>query len=272
MGVTAELQAEVDQLRQAMIGMAPFDFVKLGHHGSFNACSEDLLTAYNDTIEYGICVGEFSKTHPDPDKVLPLLAARSRQIQWLRTDYNRLCGFTWSAAGGVEFFKEAGRLNDTRKNEFDLGGRLAGVGGGEDRILPAVERVIAPSAQSAFPLARFESTIPFGDGSVSFQFTVVPPSLSRPASRGMHPSAPSPLPPARGLGGGAPGDPAAGPPAVGAPVQPPHLADASCPSCCLSPAQTRFGETSAGRKRESCSRPSPTGGMCCWAICRVVSS
>jgi len=223
--VTAELQTEINQLRQAMIQMAPFDFVKLGHHGSHNACSEDLLNSYKGTVEYGICLGEFSKTHPDPEVVLPLLAARSKEIQWLRTDYNRLCGFTWSAAGDVEFFKEAGRLNDTRKNKFDLGGRLAGGGAGQDQLPPLVVGFSAPSSGPALPMALFESTIPFGDGSVSLQFTVLPgviaPSIpASPSVQGTELSnSRRPQPSVRPPGDGTPVAPAIGPQ-----VRPPDLA------------------------------------------------
>lgn len=170
--ISDTLQQEVDLLRKEMKNAVPYDFIKLGHHGSNNAFSEDLVKAYKDTVQYGITVGEYSKGHPNAQTVLPLLEERTTDIQWLRTDYNGLCGFTYNANGKVEWFKDSGRLNDTRKNKFDLGERLSGAGGGGEDIIetsPVITRSFVAGVGGA---TRIRARIPFGESSVEFEMFV----------------------------------------------------------------------------------------------------
>jgi beta-lactamase superfamily II metal-dependent hydrolase len=176
--ITDTLQQEVTALRKQMINSAPYDFIKLGHHGSHNAFSQDLLSAYKGTVQYGITAGEYSKGHPDAEKVLPLLVAQSKEIQWLRTDYNGLCGYTYLPNGNAEWFKESGRLNDPRKNKFDLGERLAGAGGGGEDIFTIAQEPLTSIATDPNGVTRIKARIPFGSASVEFEMVVKSPNRS----------------------------------------------------------------------------------------------
>ena len=169
--ISSILKNELTALRDQITKSVPYDFVKLGHHGSFNACSEQLMNAYRDTKHYGITVGEYSATHPDPDKVLPLLAARTDTIQWLRTDYNRLCGYKFDSGGNSNPFKETGQLNDPEKNKFDKGERLANAGGGSSDVLAATDSS-APDSALVPSTAKIQTKIPFAGGMIDFQLSV----------------------------------------------------------------------------------------------------
>lgn len=213
--ISSVLKNELSSLRQQMLASAPYDFVKLGHHGSFNACSEQLLDGYQDTAQFGITVGEFSPTHPDP-KILDLLSAREDKIEWVRTDYNRLCGFAYPGAGGGKVFTETGSSNDADKNEYDLGKRLSGASGGSEDLFAgsavgAVPQVAAPNT------AKIQARIPFAGGTIDFQLTVNAPGAASGLSastgttadkkavpRLAPPSGPTPIPNLKGpvLGGG----------------------------------------------------------------------
>ena len=72
----------LDEIRAA----APFDFVKLAHHGSPNGLSEDILAAFATPV-VGICAGEGSKSHP-AKQTLELLKRHSEELSWARTDRN----------------------------------------------------------------------------------------------------------------------------------------------------------------------------------------
>lgn len=113
--VSPELTSELDLLRKAIIGHAPYDFVKMGHHGSHNAFSAGFLDSLKGTVLFGISLGARSQCHPDETRVLPLLRERSKSIQWLRTDLNRLSSFVFNRFG-VVYEKEAGWINDKRPN------------------------------------------------------------------------------------------------------------------------------------------------------------
>jgi len=176
--ISAVLKSELRKLRQQMMASAPYDFVKLGHHGSFNACSDELLNAYRDTKDFGISVGEFSPTHPDPDKVLPLLIARKKTIKWVRTDYNRLCGFQYHASAAGVPFKETGPLNDTDKNKYDLGQRLSGAGGGPGDLFAESLPGAAPAGVSTGDTAKLQARIPFAGAYIDFQLTVSSPGAA----------------------------------------------------------------------------------------------
>jgi beta-lactamase superfamily II metal-dependent hydrolase len=178
--ISDALQNEVSSLRQAMMKLAPYDFIKLGHHGSHNAFSKELLDAYKDTVQYGITVGEYSKGHPDSQNVLPLLVDRTKDIQWLRTDYNGLCGYTYMPNAGIEWFKDTGRLNDPRKNKFDLGERLSGAGGGGEDVFTGSEISTNSQSSGTLPGTRIKVRIPFADASVDFEMVVRSPSITSP--------------------------------------------------------------------------------------------
>jgi len=105
------IAASVSDILTKIAGHAPYDFVKLGHHGSANAFGPDILDKVgNDTHYFGICTGSDSLHHPSR-KALDLLRANRDHITWLRTDRNGQSSFIFGG-GGVEIEKVKGRTND----------------------------------------------------------------------------------------------------------------------------------------------------------------
>ena len=114
----AALAREVERLRSRIAASAPYRFVKLSHHGSDNAFSEDVLRDLGATKAFGICAGENSTAHPNPD-VLKLLADHRPKLTWARTDHNGLV--TVELGGGrAKFTATRGRLDDPRPNASDI--------------------------------------------------------------------------------------------------------------------------------------------------------
>jgi beta-lactamase superfamily II metal-dependent hydrolase len=85
-GVTG-LSTEMRALRDVVEGEGPYSFVKIAHHGSFNAFDENVLGEMGDTPIYGISTGVKSTSHPDPD-LLRLLDQNRDRLTWVRTDRN----------------------------------------------------------------------------------------------------------------------------------------------------------------------------------------
>ena len=106
---------DVSDLRAAIREGAPYDFVKLLHHGSRTATDDEWLDReLTGTANYGICGGWASRKLPD-NETLDRLKARRRRITWARTDRNGRVTFTFGPEGPhVE--KERGRLNDWHSN------------------------------------------------------------------------------------------------------------------------------------------------------------
>jgi beta-lactamase superfamily II metal-dependent hydrolase len=111
----------VDDLMQALrTGVkneGPYAFVKLGHHGSFNAFSEDIYRELNEkgpSRVFGICAGELSTAHPNPE-TLKVLQQHKSEIQWARTDHNRQSSFFFDKAT-PKITLEQGTLNDPKPN------------------------------------------------------------------------------------------------------------------------------------------------------------
>ncbi|MDQ3473156.1 MAG: hypothetical protein M3447_05410, partial [Acidobacteriota bacterium] len=92
------LKQSVLRLRQKIADDAPYSLVKLSHHGSDNAFSEQMLQELGSTKLFGICAGEFSKHHPHA-KVLSFLNDHRDDIRWARTDRNGLVTITFSTQG-----------------------------------------------------------------------------------------------------------------------------------------------------------------------------
>jgi beta-lactamase superfamily II metal-dependent hydrolase len=163
---------ELRALRQRVAGLAPFALVKLSHHGSDNAFSEQILSELGGTALFGICAGEHSTRHPNP-ATLRVLQRHRTDIRWARTDRNGRVTMTFDAAR-PEVQLSQGRINDARANT-DVGPlpepaprppvvtrvetRAAAAGGRDDvveiraRIPHAETRVtitvdVAPSARS----------------------------------------------------------------------------------------------------------------------------
>jgi beta-lactamase superfamily II metal-dependent hydrolase len=111
-----ELRGELDELVERIAKDAPYDFVKLAHHGSWNGFDETIADAVGDTRAFGICAGAKSKAHPDAS-VLDLLAKRRPAPLWARTDRNRLSTFSFGQRVTVRV--ETGRKSDHRANRED---------------------------------------------------------------------------------------------------------------------------------------------------------
>src|SRR5687767_4821819 len=118
------LKQSVLRLRRKIADDAPYSLVKLSHHGSDNAFSEQMLQELGSTKLYGICAGEFSKHHPHA-KVLSFLNDHRDDITWARTDKNRLVTITFSPQT-VRVKKTTGELNDPQPNSSDLS--IGGIG------------------------------------------------------------------------------------------------------------------------------------------------
>lgn len=112
-----KIEKGLADLKTAISEQAPYDFVKLSHHGSDNAFDEDLLKKLGATRRFGICAGEQSTKHPNA-KVLDLLASHQPALQWVRTDRNRLSNVIFSKTR-VTMTTEKGEINDARPNSAD---------------------------------------------------------------------------------------------------------------------------------------------------------
>jgi len=112
----------VKNLRKKVKNEGPYAFVKLGHHGSFNAFSETIyqeLNANGTSNLFGICAGEQSTQHPNP-ATLDVLKDHESQIRWARTDHNKQSSFFFKATGSPQITIEQGQLNDSVPNTSDI--------------------------------------------------------------------------------------------------------------------------------------------------------
>lgn len=129
------LKQSVLRLRQKIADDAPYSLVKLSHHGSDNAFSEQMLQELGSTKLYGICAGEFSKHHPHA-KVLSFLNDHREDIRWARTDRNGLVTITFSPQQ-VRVKRTTGELNDPQPNSSDVS--IGGTGGPEEPFVIGAE-------------------------------------------------------------------------------------------------------------------------------------
>jgi beta-lactamase superfamily II metal-dependent hydrolase len=88
----------VAEMRERIRERAPYDFVKLSHHGSDNAFDKLTITDYGKTALYGICCGDAPGQHPNP-VVLELLDKNRNRLDWVRTDRNGLVSITFNPSG-----------------------------------------------------------------------------------------------------------------------------------------------------------------------------
>lgn len=114
---SASVPQTVAELRAAVANAAPFDFVKLSHHGSPNAFDESVLAELGESHLFGIIAGEDSEEHPH-HQVLDLLR-RTPGIRWARTDRNGSVQITFDG-DQPSVMPTRGRLNDPRSNLDDL--------------------------------------------------------------------------------------------------------------------------------------------------------
>ncbi len=92
------LEDGVREMRKEIRARAPYAFVKLSHHGSYNAFNSKTMPDYGDTELFGICCGDFPGDHPNPS-VLKLLDKNRDNIDWVRTDRNGLVSITFNPSG-----------------------------------------------------------------------------------------------------------------------------------------------------------------------------
>lgn len=107
----------VHRMRDEISGEAPYSFVKLSHHASYNGFNDDVLSELGETALFGICCGHYddTNTHPHQD-VLKLLDDNRETLQWVRTDHNRQVRMTFGASAKPEIKLTSGYINDASLN------------------------------------------------------------------------------------------------------------------------------------------------------------
>ena len=126
------LKGPLSALRGRITKLAPYGFLKLAHHGSFNGVDGKMLDKLGPSYNVGIVTGSGSENHPNAS-VLGLLAARKARLHWARTDRNGPSAIDLSKTGLVAFTIDRGALDDERAGGGDLGigaGASAGAGFG----------------------------------------------------------------------------------------------------------------------------------------------
>jgi len=120
---TNNIDTLMSELRQRVSDQAPFDLVKIGHHGSDNSFDAGVLDELNGTVNFVISTGRLSRHHPS-SPVLRLLKSKVDEIFWVRTDRNGLCTFDFEGdPPSIEI--ERGIFTDWRKNYVDTAGTAA---------------------------------------------------------------------------------------------------------------------------------------------------
>lgn len=172
----AAIAASVKTMRGKIKRLAPFDFVKVGHHGSYNALGKDMLSDLGaQTVNFGICTGSESRHHPSLE-ALGALKAHSEEMCIGRTDANGMVCFTFEN-GNVAVTHERGRLNDLSgplgADKNTSPGAQVGVAG-QPKPVPAAAVVPVPLSSSN---AAIEVRIPFDPArglNVSIQIKIDP--------------------------------------------------------------------------------------------------
>ncbi|HKY45576.1 MAG TPA: MBL fold metallo-hydrolase [Pyrinomonadaceae bacterium] len=114
---TPSINNSVRALREIVSENAPFDSVKISHHGSHNAFSQEIFDEMGGTVLYGICAGEKSTSHPSRD-TLSVLKENRNDIKWVRTDRNRRSSFFFGSSA-TDIDVSEGNVNDFRPNSTD---------------------------------------------------------------------------------------------------------------------------------------------------------
>jgi Predicted hydrolase (metallo-beta-lactamase superfamily) len=107
----------MEALRTKVKNEGPYSFVKLSHHGSDNAFSEEIYQELNEQGSsrlFGICAGEQSTDHPNP-ATLKVLQNHKSEISWARTDHNRQSSFFFDKPT-PQIAIEKGKINDSKPN------------------------------------------------------------------------------------------------------------------------------------------------------------
>ncbi|HKP83174.1 MAG TPA: MBL fold metallo-hydrolase [Pyrinomonadaceae bacterium] len=92
------LRDGVTEMRQRIRARAPYAFVKLSHHGSFNGFDTKTMPDYGNSTLFGISCGDAPGDHPNPS-VLALLDNNRDIVDWVRSDRNGLVSITFNAGG-----------------------------------------------------------------------------------------------------------------------------------------------------------------------------
>lgn len=106
------LEASMGKLRQK-VAKAPYDLVKLAHHGARNAVDADFLAESQANL-FLISGGYGSSKHPHPSTLTTLTS--TPDITWYRTDRNGLISVDL-AAQDLEVEWERGETNESGKNQ-----------------------------------------------------------------------------------------------------------------------------------------------------------
>lgn len=119
--------AGVEEAKAKIKTEAPYSFVKLSHHGSSNAFSEEMLADLGETKNFGLCAGEASTHHP-AQKILKLLDKNKDKIRWARTDHNGTVTLIFKKNQKEPKINiQKGVLNDAKPNFIDLTASLPAV-------------------------------------------------------------------------------------------------------------------------------------------------
>ncbi len=152
--------AGVTELKERIKNESPYSFVKLSHHGSDNAFSEEMLADLGDTKFFGLCAGQESTHHP-ARKILKLLDKYKDEIKWARTDHNGLVTLAYKKGKKEPQIKiEKGALNDAKPNFIDLTSSVSSAIAqpfSEPTVL-STEPAAASRAESAKPQAVSKET------------------------------------------------------------------------------------------------------------------
>ena len=131
------LDDEMDKLKSAIVKGGPYEFVKIAHHGSYNALDADVMGALTkDTHQYAISGGIEDPGHPDPS-VLQLL--KKKKVHWAHTDRNGLISVTLGAGAEPSVTISRGKENDPTPNAGDVSGLEETKKPIEKRELPPVK-------------------------------------------------------------------------------------------------------------------------------------
>ena len=136
----------ITQLNNDLAADAPYDLVKLSHHGSYNGFSEALWEKWGKPQMLGICAGSGSTQHPNP-QTLEVLKEHSGEIQWVRTDHNGLSTIAFDD-GRPRITVTRGDINDPVPNTTDVPVEVSSQAGAPRGQGPSVQ-VTGLSAGSA---------------------------------------------------------------------------------------------------------------------------
>lgn len=185
------IAASLEEMLAKIAQRAPYDFVKLGHHGSYNAFGDRVMESIGEeTRNFGICTGAKSLHHPNR-KAIELLKSRSKDITWARTDKNGAITFEFGTAGpSVETSR--GQLNDaTPPSSDEAPNKSPAVGGAQ------ANAVITPAQEGVRAATPIHISIPYVVGTdieVSFTLKIASPVASQiqPATKNAASSAVTP--------------------------------------------------------------------------------